>query len=150
MATTAAAAAAAAAGAAATCRVRPNAHLVMRVRGEDSATESRIDNIPYPEFRTRALSKRMNALAGEIPGDMISLYRFWSHFLARHFDLEMFEEFRACAVADATGATVNITGLENLIAYYEAVIQGDKEILLDNIEFLYKEAKKLATKAQIS
>ncbi|KAK2014029.1 hypothetical protein LZ32DRAFT_657618 [Colletotrichum eremochloae] len=122
----------------------------MRVRGENSVTECRIDNIPYPEFRIRALSKWRDASAGDIPGDMISLYRFWSHFLARHFDLEMFEEFRAYAVADATGERVNIAGLENLIAYYEAVIQGDEDILLDNIEFLYEEAKELVSKAQIS
>ncbi|KAK1996845.1 hypothetical protein LX36DRAFT_579615 [Colletotrichum falcatum] len=62
----------------------------------------------------------------------------------------MFEEFRAYAVVDATGETVNITGLENLIAYYEAIIQGDEEIHVDNIEFLYEEAKELAAKAQIS
>ncbi|GJC86892.1 La-related protein 1B [Colletotrichum liriopes] len=126
------------------------ARLVMRIRGENSATESRIDDVPYPEFRTRALSKRRDALAGEVPGDMISLYRFWSHFLARHFDLEMFEEFRACAVADATGETVDTTGLENLIAYYEAILQGEQGTLLDNIEFLYGEAKELAIKAKIS
>ncbi|GKT63671.1 la domain family protein [Colletotrichum tofieldiae] len=126
------------------------ARLVMRIRGENSATESRIDDVPYPEFRTRALSKRRDALAGEVPGDMISLYRFWSHFLARHFDLEMFEEFRACAVADATGETVDTTGLENLIAYYEAILQGEQGPLLDNIEFLYGEAKELAIKAKIS
>ncbi|KAK2063870.1 hypothetical protein LY76DRAFT_502832 [Colletotrichum caudatum] len=62
----------------------------------------------------------------------------------------MFEEFRAYAVADATGETANITGLETLIAYYDAIIQGDKDTLLDNIEFLYEEAKELAMKAQIS
>ncbi|OHW92818.1 hypothetical protein CSPAE12_08561 [Colletotrichum incanum] len=62
----------------------------------------------------------------------------------------MFEEFRACAVADATGETVNTTGLENLIAYYEAILQGDQGKLLDNIEFLYGEAKELATMAKIS
>ncbi|KAK1982572.1 hypothetical protein LZ30DRAFT_590266 [Colletotrichum cereale] len=62
----------------------------------------------------------------------------------------MFEEFRAFAVADATGETVNTIGLENLIAYYETIIQGDDEMLLDNVEFLYEEAKNLATKAQTS
>ncbi|GKT39976.1 uncharacterized protein ColSpa_00157 [Colletotrichum spaethianum] len=62
----------------------------------------------------------------------------------------MFEEFRACAVADATGETVNTTGLENLIAYYEAVLQSDEGKPLDNIELLYGEAKELAAKAKIS
>lgn len=122
----------------------------MRFRGENSVAESPIDDIPYPEFRLRALSQRQDALAGDIPGDMKSLYRFWSHFLARHFDLEMFEEFRAYAVADATGGTINATGLKNLIAFYEAVLQEDKEYPLDNLESLYGEAKRLAATAESS
>ncbi|WYZ42939.1 hypothetical protein EsH8_VI_000638 [Colletotrichum jinshuiense] len=126
------------------------AHLVMRIGEENSVSESHIDDVPYTEFRTRALSKRRDAMAGEIPGDMISLYRFWSHFLARHFDLEMFEEFRACAVADATGETVNTAGLKNLIAYYEAILQGDDKPPLDNMELLWGEAKELATMAELS
>ncbi|KAK1688181.1 hypothetical protein BDP55DRAFT_59089 [Colletotrichum godetiae] len=121
----------------------------MRVRGEKSVAESYIDDVPYPEFRLRALSQRQDTLAGDIPGDMISLYRFWSHFLAWHFDLEMFEEFRAYAVADATGETINTTGLKNLIAYYEAVLQEDNEHPLDNLESLYEEAKRLAATAEI-
>ncbi|OLN92877.1 La-related protein 1 [Colletotrichum chlorophyti] len=112
--------------------------------------EYHIDDIPYPEFRIRALSKRQNGLAGEIPGDMVSLYRFWSHFLARHFDLEMFEEFRACAMADARGRTANTAGLRNLIAYYEAILQKVERPLVDNIESLYHEAKELAVEAEIS
>lgn len=82
-----------------------------------------------------------------VPGgnDMISLYRFWSHFLARHFDLEMFEEFRACAMADATGDTVSTTGLENLIAYYETILLGNEKSNwpLDDVESRYEEARKL-------
>ncbi|TQN74226.1 hypothetical protein CSHISOI_01208 [Colletotrichum shisoi] len=63
----------------------------------------------------------------------------------------MFEEFRSCAVADATGKMVNTTGLENLIAYYETVLQGDEqEKPLGNIEFLYGQAIELAAKADIS
>ncbi|KAK1505214.1 La domain-containing protein [Colletotrichum costaricense] len=124
------------------------AHLLMRFRGENSVAESPIDDIPFPEFRLRALSQRQDTLAGEIPGDMKSLYRFWSHFLVRHFDLEMFEEFRAYAVADATGGTINTTGLKHLIAYYEAVLQEDKKYPLDNLESLYGEAKRLAATAE--
>lgn len=134
------------------------------------STES-VDDIPYPEFRTRALSKRRDALAGanpdgisvvssdihgvasSVPGgmDMISLYRFWSHFLARHFDLEMFEEFRACAVADATGETASKVGLENLIAYYETILEGNDnhQRPLADMESLYNEAKKLAAGAMV-
>ncbi|CCF38859.1 hypothetical protein CH063_09848 [Colletotrichum higginsianum] len=62
----------------------------------------------------------------------------------------MFEEFRACAVADATGKMVSTTGLENLIAYYETVLQGEQEKPLGNIEFLYGQAIELAAKADIS
>ncbi|OHF01118.1 La domain-containing protein [Colletotrichum orchidophilum] len=127
------------------------AHLVMRVRGgENSVAESHVDDVPYPEFRLLALSQRQDTFAGEISGDMISLYRFWSHFLPQHFDLEMFEEFRAYAVADATGETVNTTGLQNLIAFYEAILQEDEVYPLDNMEFLYGEAKRLAAKAEMS
>nr|XP_036583380.1 La domain family protein [Colletotrichum truncatum]KAF6792423.1 La domain family protein [Colletotrichum truncatum] len=120
-------------------------------------TETHIDDVPYPEFRTRALSKRRDALARNaegvpraIPGEMISLYRFWSHFLARHFDLEMFEEFRAYAVADTTGKMGSTVGLENLIAYYETILEAGDNYShwpLNNLEFLYGEAKKLAASA---
>ncbi|KAH0426303.1 La domain-containing protein [Colletotrichum camelliae] len=141
------------------------AHLLMR------STES-INDIPYPEFRINTLCKRRDALPGVGPGvldedipsntsdtacgvpggsDMISLYRFWSHFLARHFDLEMFEEFRACAMADATGDTVNTTGLENLIAYYETILGNDKNNCpLDDVESRYEEARKLVAAIDMS
>ncbi|KAF6844134.1 La domain-containing protein [Colletotrichum musicola] len=126
------------------------AHLVMRIRDMRSVTESRIDDVPYPEFRSRALAQRRNTLAGSTPSDMISLYRFWSHFLARHFDLDMFEEFRACAVEDATGETVNVAGLQNLIAFYEAIREAGVGSLVPNLDSLYEEAKKLVARTQMS
>lgn len=126
------------------------AHLVMRIRDKCSVTESRIDDVPYLEFRSRALAQRRDTLAGSIPRDMISLYRFWSHFLAQHFDLEMFEEFRACAVEDATGEAISVVGLQNLVTFYQTIRKAGTAPSQIDMDSLHEEAKKLVGRTQMS
>ena len=71
----------------------------------------------YTHLRFKALSQRDAAATGTCPYDLDVLYQFWSHFLIRNFNSQMYSEFRNLAKSDSTERH-NETGLANLIKYY--------------------------------
>ncbi len=85
----------------------------------------------YQSLRDRALAER---LPGIVTDDMDWLYQFWSHFLVRNFNYDMYNDFRSMAWED--GAAGNDGGLNHLSQYYGALLTGDRvltEMLAEDI-----------------
>lgn len=75
----------------------------------------------YQSLRDRAVIERMPGL---VTDDMDWLYQFWSHFLVRNFNLDMYSDFRSMAWEDAGAG--NDGGLNHLSQYYGALLTGDR------------------------
>jgi la-related protein 1 len=90
------------------------------VKGQDAPVSSLpVDSSyeAYTHLHSKAIEKRGHAPYGSCPYDMDVLYQFWSHFLVRNFNLQMYQEFRhfACEDSENRGSEV---GLTNLINFY--------------------------------
>lgn len=81
----------------------------------------------YVHLRGKALEQRQSAATGTCPYDMDVLFQFWSHFLIRNFNSQMYAEFRDLAIQDATQRHNN-TGLGNLLKYYEVSLASQNTI----------------------
>lgn len=81
----------------------------------------------YTTLHTRALKRRENSKPGETHPDMKVLYGFWSHFLVRNFNLSMYYDFRQYAFEDSRRQ--DLTGITNLITYYDEILNSKKKII---------------------
>ncbi|EWC48399.1 hypothetical protein DRE_02168 [Drechslerella stenobrocha 248] len=75
----------------------------------------------YPEFKNRVLSRRQNEGAASV-AELDILYRFFSHFLRKHFNLNMYNEFKSLAVEDFHKGYSN--GIEYLYKFHVFKIQN--------------------------
>ena len=75
----------------------------------------------YQSLHNRALAERA---PGIVSDDMDWLYQFWSHFLVRNFNSDMYNDFRSMAWEDADAG--NDGGLNHLSQYYGALLTGHR------------------------
>ena len=75
----------------------------------------------YQSLYDRAMSER---IPGDISNDLDWLYQFWSHFLVRNFNHDMYNDFRSLAIEDGTAG--DDKGLSHLSQYYGAVLSGSQ------------------------
>lgn len=94
----------------------------------------------YTSFHARALRNREASNIGETHPDMKLLYEFWSHFLCRNFNLTMYSEFRKYAFEDARENAM--TGMKNLISYYDEILNSKKKVIPEPLARHYVELVK--------
>lgn len=97
----------------------------------------------YSILRSKALAQREAAATGTCPYDLDVLYQFWSHFLIRNFNSQMYYEFKTLAAEDASQRH-NDVGMSNLIKYYSEALASQIGIR-ENIARDYAELIKLET-----
>jgi len=73
----------------------------------------------YTDVHDRALAKGTSAAMDYLP----ILYEFWSHYLVRNFDEQMFEEFQRLSKEDEELELGDI-GMRNLIKFYDANLRS--------------------------
>lgn len=111
--------------------------------------EAPVDNLPadlghelYTHLRQKALSQREVAATGTCPYDMDVLYQFWSHFLIRNFNAQMYAEFRHFAEQDARERHNNV-GITNLTKFYSEAVASQiairERIARDYIDYVLSE-----------
>ena len=85
------------------------------------------DSVPYVQIYTAATQQRQSAQVGQCPYDMRVLYNFWSHFLLRNFNKNMYTHFRSLALDDANNGSS--FGMDHLLEYYhEALFSHDRPV----------------------
>lgn len=82
---------------------------------------------PYLQLRHKALEQRSRAADGTCPYDLDVLYQFWSHFLIRNFNHNMYSDFKHFAGQDAMERH-NTVGKRNLSKYYDQALNSVQPI----------------------
>jgi len=100
------------------------------LREKDSPIEAPSSGIvheSYNTFRERALEKRNSAAVNDGDREIDVLYKFWSHFLVRNFNANMYNEFKSLAVDDYSRRGFS-GGLDNLIHFYSSTLLSNRTI----------------------
>ncbi|KAL7272182.1 hypothetical protein RUND412_005030 [Rhizina undulata] len=96
---------------------------------------------PYTHFRNQSLKQREVSGPGKTR-DMVTLYKFWAHFLPKRFNGIMYNEFKTLSLQDAE--VFARVGLEYLFQFYEEAImmgQFSQELIRDFIALAKKDGK---------
>lgn len=96
------------------------------VKDKDTPLESLPTDVvheSYNVFRRGALDNRRSTTFDDGTVDMDILYQFWSHFLVRNFNFNMYHEFRGLAFDDFSSRNCNI-GLKHLIKFYDGALSS--------------------------
>ncbi|EPS40739.1 hypothetical protein H072_5366 [Dactylellina haptotyla CBS 200.50] len=75
----------------------------------------------YTEFKNRVLGRRGKDGVADVP-EIDILYRFFSHFLRKHFNLNMYNEFKSLALEDFHNGSMS--GVEYLYKFHVFKIQN--------------------------
>jgi la-related protein 1 len=105
-----------------------NAPPVMWAKNQTQQVPILDSKSPYTLIRDRALEGRRLSPTGEPHSDMKILYDFWSHFLIRNFNPQMYLEFKDLAFDDAIHRQDN-TGIKKLIQFYDEILNKRQRII---------------------
>lgn len=97
---------------------------------------------PYQAVRIQALAQR-DASGPSKSGEMVTLYKFWTHFLLDKFNGTIYDELKTCALKDAD-ISVRF-GLEYLFRFYEDLLKEREQVhdnlIQDFVDLVKKDAK---------
>lgn len=79
----------------------------------------------YQAVLAQGLAQR-DAFGSSKSGEMVTLYKFWTHFLLDKFNGKIYDELKACALADADSSVR--FGLEYLFKFYEDLLKEREQI----------------------